>query len=92
MNFFYLPVANNNLDTTFALGTFNFVGGGLTTTLNITSSGVDNVDAIIDNIAITTTAPAVPEPGTWALMLLGFGAVGYSMRRCRKATAVPRSA
>ncbi len=24
---------------------------------------------------------AVPEPATWALMLFGFGAVGYSMRR-----------
>lgn len=24
---------------------------------------------------------AVPEPGTWAMLLLGFGAVGYSMRR-----------
>jgi hypothetical protein len=24
---------------------------------------------------------AVPEPGTWAMMLLGFGAIGYSMRR-----------
>jgi hypothetical protein len=24
---------------------------------------------------------AVPEPATWALMILGFGAVGYSMRR-----------
>lgn len=24
---------------------------------------------------------AVPEPGTWALMLLGFGAVGWAMRR-----------
>ena len=23
----------------------------------------------------------VPEPSTWALMILGFGAVGYSMRR-----------
>lgn len=27
---------------------------------------------------------AVPEPATWALMILGFGAVGYAMRR-RKA-------
>ena len=26
-------------------------------------------------------AGAVPEPATWAMMLLGFGAVGYSMRR-----------
>ncbi|WP_162234692.1 FxDxF family PEP-CTERM protein [Sphingomonas sp. Leaf231] len=24
---------------------------------------------------------AVPEPGTWALMILGFGVVGYAMRR-----------
>ena len=27
---------------------------------------------------------AVPEPGTWAMMLLGFGAVGYSMRRRKR--------
>ena len=27
---------------------------------------------------------AVPEPGTWAMMLLGFGAVGVALRRGRK--------
>ena len=27
----------------------------------------------------------VPEPATWAMMLLGFGAVGFSMRRRRRA-------
>jgi len=27
------------------------------------------------------TAGAVPETATWALMVLGFGAVGYAMRR-----------
>jgi hypothetical protein len=27
---------------------------------------------------------AVPEPGTWALMILGFGAVGLTMRRKRQ--------
>jgi hypothetical protein len=26
----------------------------------------------------------VPEPSTWAMMLLGFGAVGYGMRRRRR--------
>jgi hypothetical protein len=28
----------------------------------------------------------VPEPGTWAMMLLGFGAIGVAMRRQKKAT------
>jgi len=32
----------------------------------------------------TTPPPGVPEPATWAMMLIGFGAVGYSMRRRRK--------
>jgi hypothetical protein len=31
----------------------------------------------------TQTPAAVPEPSTWALMLLGFGAVGFSMRSRR---------
>jgi hypothetical protein len=27
---------------------------------------------------------SVPEPATWAMMLLGFGAIGWTMRRSRK--------
>ncbi len=30
---------------------------------------------------------AVPEPGTWGMMLLGFAAVGFAMRRSRKVRA-----
>jgi hypothetical protein len=29
----------------------------------------------------------VPEPASWALMILGFGGVGAALRRPRKATA-----
>lgn len=36
-------------------------------------------------------AGAIPEPGTWALMLLGFGFVGAALRR-RKATVAARYA
>ena len=30
-----------------------------------------------------TYAPAVPEPATWAMMLVGFGGIGLAMRRRR---------
>ena len=32
----------------------------------------------------SATTVAVPEPGTWALMLLGFGGIGMAMRRRRR--------
>ncbi len=43
------------------------------------------------NIALDT-ASAVPEPGTWALMLLGFGAMGAAMRSRRRQTVSVRYA
>ncbi|NJC04930.1 hypothetical protein GGQ97_000723 [Sphingomonas kaistensis] len=41
------------------------------------------------NVNSAIQVGAVPEPGTWALMLVGFGAIGASLRRRRRATAVP---
>jgi opacity protein-like surface antigen len=32
-------------------------------------------------------APAVPEPATWAMMLVGFGGMGVAMRRNRRKSA-----
>ncbi len=37
------------------------------------------------NVRFSAVAAAVPEPATWAMMMLGFGAVGYAMRRRSKA-------
>lgn len=34
----------------------------------------------LDNVSLAV-AGAVPEPATWAMMLLGFGAIGFAMRR-----------
>jgi hypothetical protein len=41
--------------------------------------------AEIDNLAVGS---AVPEPTTWAMMLVGFGAVGFAMRRGRRTKAL----
>ena len=55
-----------------------------------------NFNAFADNLSLTTSTgtrsvnfaassvAAVPEPGTWAMMLLGFGAIGGAMRRNRR--------
>ena len=40
-----------------------------------------------DSTALTATISAVPEPSTWAMMILGFAGVGFmSYRRSRKAS------
>jgi hypothetical protein len=57
--------------------------------------GVEDGAPGISSVSLTTTGnfrafqglqlgginSAVPEPTTWAMMLVGFGAVGYSMRK-----------
>ena len=45
---------------------------------------ITNVDDNHDDMIIrVTVSPAVPEPATWAMMLLGFGAAGFVLRRRR---------
>lgn len=40
----------------------------------------------LNGVTFSAAAAAVPEPATWAMMILGMGAVGYAMR-CRKVIA-----
>jgi hypothetical protein len=44
-----------------------------------------NVPVQTQNFVVETTVP-VPEPATWALMIFGFGLIGFAMRR--RGTAV----
>ena len=78
---------------TFSTGTSEFrnllnqalVTGG---TNNLVVSGNTGGNAsFAGNIAFAQVA-AVPEPGTWAMMLLGFGAMGVSIRRRRRVSAL----
>ncbi len=46
----------------------------------------------LDNVSVTAVNGAVPEPATWAMMLIGFGAIGASMRRRRRADIALRMA
>jgi hypothetical protein len=42
---------------------------------------VSNSHLWFDANLVVVTPGAVPEPATWAMMILGFGVVGYAMRR-----------
>jgi hypothetical protein len=57
-----------------------------------TGGGQKNVGLIeiVDNIRLNVGA--VPEPSTWAMMLLGFGAVGFSVRRNKKKARIAQTA
>jgi hypothetical protein len=47
-----------------------------------TTSG-DNVGPVLDNVLVSQ----VPEPATWAMLIAGFGLVGFAARRQRKLAA-----
>jgi hypothetical protein len=57
--------------------TFTTTGGALS--FADLGGGNQNIGNVLDNVSLS----AVPEPATWAAMLLGFGGVGVAMRRRR---------
>lgn len=64
----------------FTTSTISFIAGAAGSTLiAFNSPSVDNVGPLLDNVSLDIAA--VPEPATWAMMIMGFGLVGSAMRR-----------
>jgi hypothetical protein len=75
------PIALFGLDTnTIATNGIDYVSiqGGLVGAVPFTLSGINFQ---LTGGAGTFTLSAVPEAATWAMMILGFGAVGTALRR-----------
>lgn len=67
-----------------SLGTISFAGGDVTSITLSSKSFVGNAFHEVGGDSFTlngTVSQAVPEPSTWAMMLVGFGAIGLGMRR-----------
>ena len=82
--------AGNGYDVTLGLGrTFTLAAGASGT---FTSGTIFGSGAPQDIVLPPPTNGAVPEPGTWAMMLLGFGLIGATVRRRSSNAALATSA
>jgi hypothetical protein len=67
---------------------FASIGGSLITSAVFSNNPQNNAF----ETANFRVQQAVPEPATWAMMLMGFGAMGVSLRRRRRETNMLRAA
>lgn len=57
------------------------------TSYRVNTQGAGLLTGLVTANATVAATPAVPEPATWGMMLIGFGAIGASMRRRKAATS-----
>lgn len=82
IDYLLIPDGQGVFRRPFVTQSFSFVATAAQTTLSfIHSAGLGgNNDPLIDGVSVT----AVPEPGSYALMLLGLGVVGARLSRRRR--------
>jgi PEP-CTERM motif len=84
-NGFFVPTTTFNRtiasDMPFGMSSFSFVAGTAGfIRLAFGSTSSDNIGPLLDNVSLSVSPSAVPEPATWMMMLLGFGFVGAMLR------------
>ena len=81
INSFTVGAANTHLNMGWQSMSYMFTAGpGTVTNIAFASDEYNPYGPALDNIGIS----AVPEPTTWALMILGFGAAGGMIRVSRR--------
>lgn len=81
-----MTVFDNN--TALVTSTLRFIAASGSSIVKFTDVGTNdsyNVDGGIDHVSVTA---AVPEPASWALVLVGFGSLGGALRFRRRSAAV----
>jgi hypothetical protein len=93
----YVDAANVKFSTANLLGDVTFSAAGTNTQFDLPVAGAGpysvtsryTITAPSAGSSLSTiTLTAVPEPGTWALMILGFGGAGAMLRSRRREAAV----
>ena len=80
--------------STFLAGNSPFAESSLTVravnntsfAFGIATDSSDNIGPLVDSVKLTDIG-VIPEPATWAMMIAGFGLVGFAARRRRTAVA-----
>ena len=79
--YFFVQAGNTKPNMGWTREQFKFIATGTTANLTFSATKFDAFGPALDNVSLG----GVPEPSTWALMIVGFGVVGGAMRR-RNAT------
>jgi hypothetical protein len=91
--YYFGIIGDNNLDVGFIFPTVAYSSNGLTALSNGNSNYDNFSNPVVQSqlasaeiaLRIDGVTSAVPEPSTWAMMLLGFAGVGYvSFRQARR--------
>ena len=81
-NVFFAGVCGGSYDA-FSQSFASTAGASYTLSF-LVSNGTFGGDGLRVTASNAQLAGAVPEPGTWAMMLVGFGAMGVALRRRRR--------